>query len=142
MITSNKHNISTQMVVLAAVFGASGVILGAFGAHALKASLELRGMASVWDTAVKYQLFHAVALLALAGWVEARLIATVQPDSSFVRSMGRVAWLFAGGMLLFSGSLYLLALGAPNWVGIITPFGGVALVAAWIWLGVAAWRIR
>ena len=141
MNTNDKNDVSSKIVVSAAFFGALGVALGAFGAHALKGGLEQRGMTSVWDTAVKYQLFHAVALVALAGWVQARL-ATVQSDASFARSMRGVAWAFAAGMILFSGSLYLLALGAPSWLGVITPFGGLALIAAWIRLGMVAWRVR
>jgi uncharacterized membrane protein YgdD (TMEM256/DUF423 family) len=141
MTESNKRNISAEIVILATVFGALGVIFGAFGAHVLKNGLEQRGMTSVWDTAVKYQLFHAVALLALAGWLEARM-ARIQSNDFLDRSIGRVAWWFAAGMVLFSGSLYLLALGAPTWLGIITPFGGLALIAAWIQLGVIAWRTR
>jgi len=139
MSLSNKRDISTEIVVLAAIFGAIGIILGAFGAHALKDNLDQRGMVSVWDTAVKYQLFHAVALLALAGWLEARL-ARVPTGSGLECSIRGVAWWFVAGILLFSGSLYGLALGAPTWTGIITPFGGVALIVGWIRLAVVARR--
>jgi uncharacterized membrane protein YgdD (TMEM256/DUF423 family) len=138
---NNKQDYPARIVTWGAIFGALGIMLGAFGAHALKGELEQRGMASVWDTAVKYQLFHAVALLALAGWLEGRL-ARATPDGSLARLVNQVAWWFAVGVILFSGSLYLLALGAPNWVGFITPFGGLALLAAWIRLGVIAWRCK
>jgi len=139
MTNNNKHSYSQLFVVFGAILGALGIILGAFGAHALKDGLDQRGMVSVWDTAVKYQMYHAVALLAQAAWVEARS-ATVPPAAAFSRAMRGVARCFVVGTVLFSGSLYLLALGAPTWLGPITPLGGLALLAGWIWLAVAAWR--
>src|SRR5476651_2522880 len=112
MLMSNKRDISPKIVTIGAILGALGIVLGAFGAHALQNRLEARGMVSVWDTAVKYQLFHAVALVALAGWLEARL-ARVPTGSGLECSIRGVAWWFVAGILLFSGSLYGLALGAP-----------------------------
>jgi uncharacterized membrane protein YgdD (TMEM256/DUF423 family) len=137
MNTNSKQSYSQKFVILGAIFGALGIVLGAFGAHALKVGLETRGMSSVWDTAVKYQLFHAVALVAVAGWVEARL-AKVPSPAIFERAVRQIARWFGIGVLLFSGSLYLLALGAPTWIGVITPFGGLAMMAGWIWLILAA----
>ncbi|HEY5227518.1 MAG TPA: DUF423 domain-containing protein [Opitutaceae bacterium] len=117
----------------AGVLGATGVILGAFGAHTLRASLDASGMKEVWDTASRYQLLHAAALVGFAGWIRA----------SPAPANACAAWavrLWALGTLLFSGSLYFLALGAPRGVGAVTPLGGVALIAAWILAAVAAFK--
>ena len=109
----------------AGALGATGVILGAFGAHALRETLEKAGTREVWETASKYQLLHAAALLGFAGWLRA------SPGSA-----GRcAAWavrLWALGTVLFSGSLYALALGGPRWLGPVTPLGGAALIAGWV----------
>ncbi|HZZ20562.1 MAG TPA: DUF423 domain-containing protein [Opitutaceae bacterium] len=116
----------------AGVLGATGVILGAFGAHALKGSLDASGMRDVWDTASRYQLVHAAALAGLAAWLK-----TPSPGSA------AAAWtvrLWAAGVILFSGSLYFLALGAPRWTGAVTPLGGVALIAGWVLAVIAAWK--
>jgi uncharacterized membrane protein YgdD (TMEM256/DUF423 family) len=100
-----------------AALGFIGVALGAFGAHGLKTLLEAKGTLAVWETAVLYQLVHAVALLALG-------------------ALGRpAAWtarLWLAGVVVFSGSLYLLALTGVKWIGAITPVGGVALLAGWL----------
>ena len=98
-------------------------MLGAFGAHALKARLGGEAL-SLWQTAVQYHFWHALALLA------APLLAGVWAKAA--------GWLFIAGVLVFSGSLYALALGAPRALGMITPLGGVALVLGWIALAVAA----
>lgn len=104
---------------VAALLGTFGVVLGAFGAHALRARLEPAQLAS-WHTAVQYQLFHSVALLALALFANAT-----------GRSLGATPWLFAFGVLLFSGSIYALVLGAGRWLGPVTPVGGLLLIAGW-----------
>lgn len=110
-----------------ALAGASAVLLGAFGAHALRGAID-PSHAQIWETAVKYQFWHALALgLAAAG-------------APRTRWRGAAVCAFAAGIVLFSGSLYLLALGAPDWVGIVTPFGGIALVLGWIALGFAMYR--
>ncbi len=117
--------------VCAGVLGATGVATGASGAHALQGMLAARGMQGVWETAVHYQLVHAVALLALAGWLRQG----PGPAAS------RAAWaarLWIAGTVLFSGSLYVLALGGPRWSGFATPFGGVALIAGWAFAAAAA----
>ena len=102
--------------------GASAVLLGAFGAHALRGTLDEVALRT-WHTAVEYQLWHALALL----------IAVLALPRSRWRTAAAMA--FAIGIVLFSGSLYALALGAPRWTGIVTPFGGVAFVVGWIALG-------
>lgn len=102
--------------------GASAVLLGAFGAHALKGTLDA-AHTELWRTAVQYHFWHALALAAAA----------LVPSGK----VQRVAMLaFAIGIAMFSGSLYALALGAPRWMGIVTPFGGVAFIVGWIALGV------
>jgi uncharacterized membrane protein YgdD (TMEM256/DUF423 family) len=110
------------LLLAAALLGALGVALGAFGAHGLRARLDARAL-DLWETAVRYHLIHAVALLALA----------LSPHAAQLRTAG---WLFAAGVALFSGSLYLLALGAgPRAVlGPLTPLGGLAFLAGWLWL--------
>lgn len=104
---------------LAAVLGFSGVALGAFGAHGLRALLEQNGTSAVWQTAVLYHLVHAVAVLAAGGW---------RPSA---------AWLWTAGITIFSGSLYVLAISGVRWLGAITPVGGVLLLAGWVALAVA-----
>eukprot|EP00658_Telonema_sp_P-2_P025399 TRINITY_DN20226_c0_g1_i7.p3 TRINITY_DN20226_c0_g1~~TRINITY_DN20226_c0_g1_i7.p3 ORF type:complete len:129 (-),score=18.13 TRINITY_DN20226_c0_g1_i7:284-670(-) len=111
--------------LLAAIGGASGVTLGAFGAHALKESLVARGSTKTWETAVQYHLLHSVAMLGLAA------IRTNQ-DSAALRG-STLSWTLGVG--LFSGSLYGLALGGPRWLGPITPLGGLLLIAGWVGVG-------
>lgn len=105
-------------------------MLGAFGAHALKARLAADSLA-VYQTAVQYHFWHALALLGVAlAWPHFS-------DHAWLRASG---WLFAAGLLLFCGSLYALALGAPRQLGLVTPFGGAAFVLGWLALIVAAAR--
>ena len=108
----------TRLAALGAALGGLGVVLGAFGAHALRARVSPE-MLEVYRTGVLYQLFHALALLALAGLRER------------VRRPTLVAALFGGGVLIFSGSLYLLAITGTRAWGAVTPVGGVALIAGW-----------
>jgi uncharacterized membrane protein YgdD (TMEM256/DUF423 family) len=115
----------------AGALGASGVILGALGAHALKASLAAAGTRDSWDTAVTFQLVHAAALLGFAGWLRA-------PAGPTPRSAQWAVRLWILGTLLFSGSIYCLALGGPRGVGPATPLGGLALIAAWVLAACAA----
>jgi uncharacterized membrane protein YgdD (TMEM256/DUF423 family) len=102
---------------------------GAFGAHALRARLD-PAMLAVFETGARYQMYHAIGLTAVA-WALARW-----PGPWGVRA----GWLFVVGTLLFSGSLYALALSGVRWLGAITPFGGVAFLAGWICLALAAQR--
>jgi uncharacterized membrane protein YgdD (TMEM256/DUF423 family) len=111
-------NVSRAWLTVAALLGAAGVLFGAGGAHALR-SLMVPEYLPTFETGVRYHLIHAVALLALALGGEGRPIAVP-------------AGLFTVGVILFSGSLYALALGAPTGVGIITPFGGVSLLLGWL----------
>jgi len=115
----------------AGLLGATGVLLGAFGAHALRGALEAAGTREAWETAVRYQLVHAAALLGLAGWLRA----SAKPRE---RRADWAARLWVAGTGLFCGSLYALALGGPRWLGPVTPLGGVALIAGWILAAAAA----
>jgi uncharacterized membrane protein YgdD (TMEM256/DUF423 family) len=116
-------------VILGALAGAAGVALGAFGAHALKARLTPDQLA-VWQTAVQYHFWHALALVAIGIIISAAL-----PGSTTLRWAG---WLMVAGLVLFSGSLYVLVLSGARWLGAVTPFGGTAWIAAWLLL---AWAV-
>lgn len=118
-------------VIAAALFGFIGVAAGAFGAHALRESLSPRDL-EIFETAVRYQLVHAVALLGIAAaWAR-------WPESAGTLALS--GWLMVGGMTVFSGSLYLLVLSGMRWLGAVTPLGGVAMLAGWAMLGWAAFR--
>ena len=111
------HPMPKKARTAAAILGATGVALGAFGAHALKAMLEANDRIDTWETAVFYHLVHSLALLILS----------IQP------SMRRSTfYCFVGGVAVFSGSLYLLCLSGLNWLGAITPIGGICLIAGWL----------
>lgn len=97
--------------------------LGAFGAHVLKAYLENGGTTHVWEKAVLYQLVHSVAILAVA--------TNFAANSAVSPWLGRAAGFWTVGVLFFSGSLYGLALHGPQWLGPITPLGGVAFLVGW-----------
>ena len=107
-------------IKIAAIAGATGVVLGAFGAHGLERTLSPERL-EVWTTAVEYHLLHAVALLALALFERATGAPIRWPASGFT-----------AGIALFSGSLYLLALDGPRWLGPITPLGGLCFIAGWL----------
>ncbi len=118
-------------VLFAAIFGALGVALGAFGAHGLAGYFADNPAAeATFETAVRYHLIHAVALLG-AAWARERF------PSRWTRYAG---WLFVAGILLFSGSLYLLSLLNLRFMGAVAPLGGASLIAGWLCLGLAAWQ--
>lgn len=117
------------ILVISSVSGMLAVMLGAFGAHALKARLDPRALA-VWDTAVQYHFIHTLALLFTA----------VLMQNLRHGALSASAWLFLGGIVLFSGSLYWLALGGPRWLGPMTPIGGVFFIAGWASLAIYALR--
>lgn len=108
----------------AGLYGLTGVALGAFGAHALRARLLESGMDHAWETGVHYHLLHSVALLALAGSLSSEVISD--------QARGWIGRFWAIGIFLFSGSLYLIALGGPRWLGPITPLGGLSFLAGWV----------
>lgn len=109
-------------LLVASLLAASGVAAGAFGAHGLKAVLGATQM-GWWQTGVQYQMWHAVALAALG--------------LSGLSGLGRAAALLATGTLIFSGTLYAMALTECRWLGAVTPIGGILMVAGWL---VLAWR--
>jgi uncharacterized membrane protein YgdD (TMEM256/DUF423 family) len=111
--------------LITGALGLSGVALGAFGAHALKAQLVASGQTETWQTAVVYHLIHTVALLAIT--VRLDFPAPAQKPRSL--SAAALCWII--GILFFSGSLYALALGGPRWLGPITPIGGLAFLIGW-----------
>ena len=123
-------------LLAAGILGLTGVAIGAFGAHALKSALLERGMMQAWETGSRYHLFHAVAMIGVAAW------AHVAAGNSGARLMFWTARLWCAGIVLFSGSLYWLALGGPRWLGPVTPLGGVALMAGWLLLAIAAFSKR
>jgi uncharacterized membrane protein YgdD (TMEM256/DUF423 family) len=137
MTINNKTTFYKKTVFFAAILGLSGIVLGAFGAHALQDTLEQAKMTSVWNTAVMYHLLHVVALLALAAWAEARGATAPDAEQQWLK---RAAGCWLAGIILFSGSLYLLALGGPKWLGPVTPLGGLAFILGWLFLAIAASR--
>jgi uncharacterized membrane protein YgdD (TMEM256/DUF423 family) len=122
---------SRPWLVAAGAFGALGVAMGSFGAHLLRPVLPLQRM-TIYEIAVRYHLFHALALLG-CGVLLAQFPARA-------RLLRWAAWGFAAGIVLFSGSLYALIMTDQRWLGLVTPIGGLAWVAAWLLLAAAFWR--
>lgn len=110
-----------------ALLGAVAVGLGAFGAHALKSRLSAEEL-GWWQTAVQYLLPHAVATCAIG--------LSERPE------LRLPAWLLAGGASLFAATLFAMALGAPHWLGAVTPLGGAAMIGGWLWLAWGSIRSR
>jgi uncharacterized membrane protein YgdD (TMEM256/DUF423 family) len=126
---SNKSRdvIDHRVVTAGAILGGLAVVLGAFGVHALQSRIGADAL-GWWHTAVEYQMWHALAVVALG--------------LSGCRWEWASAWLFVGGSVAFSGTLCAVALGAPHWLGAITPLGGLAMILGWIVLAVRAARFR
>lgn len=114
---------------LASLLGALSVGLGAFGAHALRDRLD-PGLLANFQTGVTYQFYHTLALFVVV------LAITRWPGTNFAVWAG---WLFVVGIVVFSGSLYLMAFTGQRWLGAITPIGGVAFIAGWLLLAWTAW---
>ena len=108
----------------------TAVALGAFGAHALESRLT-EDLLGTFETGVRYHFYHALALVAVVVAIR------FWPNASLATVAG---WLFVAGILIFSGSLYILALSGIRWLGAITPIGGVAFIAGWICLALTPWR--
>jgi uncharacterized membrane protein YgdD (TMEM256/DUF423 family) len=118
---------NAPFLTIGALSGALAVFLGAFGAHALRARLPAEQLA-VYETGVRYQFYHALALVAVG------VVQAIRPEAGLLAAAG---WLFTIGTLIFSGSLYLLVLAGRRWLGAITPLGGLAFIAGWICLALA-----
>jgi|SRR6476661_1046787 len=114
---------------LAGLLGALGVAIGAFGAHKLHDMLERAGRLDTFETAVRYQFYHVLALFALG------VLWAIRPELR----LGTTAWLWTGGILLFSGSLYVLCFTGITKLGMVAPIGGLLLLAGWLSL---AWAAR
>lgn len=117
------------IIQTAAILGALAVGIGAFGAHGLKEILAETGRAETFETGVKYHFYHSLALLLIG------LLATVKPEWG---KLSLAAILMVVGILIFSGSLYILSLTGITWLGAITPLGGLAFIGGWILVFVAA----
>lgn len=117
------------LILLGALNGALAVALGAFGAHGLKNRVDA-AMLDIWSTASHYHFYHALSLL-LVG-----LLARQFGGNGVVAA----GWILFAGMLVFSGSLYILVLSGQKWLGAVTPLGGVALIVGWLWLAWSLWR--
>lgn len=124
-------NMDRRFLFLGALFAGLAVAAGAFGAHALRAHLTPELLA-VFETAARYQMYHALGLC---------VVAFARNSSAPQRLTATAGWCFTLGILLFSGSLYLLALTGITWWGAVTPLGGLAFLAGWVALATAAaWR--
>jgi uncharacterized membrane protein YgdD (TMEM256/DUF423 family) len=119
-----------RFLLSAALAALLAVALGAFAAHGLRGRLDEHLM-DVFQTGVRYHFFHALGLAVIA------ILAKQYPDSNTLCWAG---WLMVAGMVVFSGSLYLLSLTGLTWLGMITPLGGLAFMAGWLLLAVFAWR--
>lgn len=117
------------LLLLGALMGFISVGAGAFGAHALKQKLDVE-MLSIYEVGARYQMYHALAMC-IAAWCSTVVPGVLPPLSG---------WLFFAGTLLFSGSLYLLALTGLRFLGAITPIGGILLLAGWLCLAIAAFK--
>jgi len=119
----------SPLIALGALNAAIAVAAGAFAAHGLRDRLDARAL-EVFETGARYQMYHAVAII-LAGIIAA---------SGVARGAQTAGWIFQAGIVLFSGSLYALALTGVKGLGAVTPLGGLAFLAGWLWLGWTAWR--
>lgn len=119
-----------MLLILAGLAGFTAVAMGAFGAHALRGALTPEGLA-VYQTGALYHLLHAAALFGTA------LLARDEPSARLAVWAG---YAFAGGIVLFSGSLYVLAITGQKWLGAVTPLGGTLFLAGWALIAIAGWR--
>ncbi|MEZ0484909.1 DUF423 domain-containing protein [Fibrella aquatica] len=117
------------VIQIGSVLGMLSVGIGAFGAHSLRARLEAAGRMDTFETAVKYQFYHALALV-LVGIIT-QLLAN---NPTALKTLNWSAWSFVAGTLVFSGSLYILCLSGITWLGAITPIGGLFFLAGWAFL--------
>lgn len=121
---------SKLFLTIGGVSMALAVALGAFGAHGLKKILS-EEMLSIFETGVKYHFYHAIGLLVVG------IIARYLPQSTLLSWTG---WLMIAGIVIFSGSLYVLSLSDIRWLGAITPIGGLCFIASWILFAITVWK--
>jgi uncharacterized membrane protein YgdD (TMEM256/DUF423 family) len=122
--------VARNILVLGGLFMALGIVSGAVGTHALRARLSPEDL-GIFETAVRYHLYNALGLLLIGA-----VALGVNPPL-----LRWSAWLIVAGIVLFSGALYAASLGAPRFIHILPPFGGLALIAGWILFAVAIWRV-
>jgi uncharacterized membrane protein YgdD (TMEM256/DUF423 family) len=126
-----KRNKKTPIVAIGGVLLATAVALGAFGAHGLEETLAANGRLDTYETAVKYHFYHGLGMI---------LIGILKKQ--YKQGYDLACKFMLGGVIIFSGTLYLLSLTNITWLGAITPIGGVLLILAWIWVAKDAFRIR
>jgi uncharacterized membrane protein YgdD (TMEM256/DUF423 family) len=123
------HSSSQRFLMIGAILAGSGVAAGAFGAHALKEILDAP-MLQVFETATRYVMYHAFGLCVVS------LAIDRYPEQGLEKS----GWFFIAGIVLFSGSLYVVSLAGIRWMGAVTPVGGLAFMIGWLLLGWGVWR--
>lgn len=129
-----------RWAMVGAISAGIAVAAGAFGAHALRARVDERAL-EVWETAARYQMYHALALFVVAWLSERAPLAGDAPMGRLSGSSVRLAgWAFVGGTVLFSGSLYLMTLTGMTWLGAVTPLGGVGFLVGWGCIAVGGLR--
>ena len=126
-----QRDLFRRFLLMGGITAFLAVAFGAFGAHSLRDVLTKNDTVSVYQTAAQYQMAHALALILVA------LLAERLNETRLIRAVGN---LFGAGMVLFSGSLYLLAITNIKWLGAITPLGGLCFLTGWVLLTAAAWR--
>ena len=128
------HSATTQrlLFLLGAISASLAVALGAFGAHSIK-SVVSTDMLAVFETGVRYQMYHAFGMLITA-------LAYTHWGQKGTRGFLAAAWCFGLGTIFFSGSLYLLSFSGERWIGAITPIGGILFIGGWLALGYSAWK--
>jgi uncharacterized membrane protein YgdD (TMEM256/DUF423 family) len=119
-----------RFIMLGAFFAFLGVLMGAFSGHMLASQLAANNRTATFETAVQYQMYHALALIVIASISE-------RWSRKLVQWAG---WLFVIGILIFSGSLYILSIFDMRWIGAVTPVGGIAFLVGWLCLGLSAGR--
>ncbi len=119
----DEEGIMKYFFILGAALAGLSVVAGAFGAHALKSKLTPK-LLTIFETAARYQMYHALGLI---------MVAVVNEGSILITIAG---WLFLGGIIIFSGSLYILSLTGIRWLGAITPIGGLAFIIGWACLAI------
>ncbi|MBX3086723.1 MAG: DUF423 domain-containing protein [Anaerolineae bacterium] len=122
---------SRTFIILSTILGFTGVALGAFGAHGLQATLEANGRTGTFETASRYQMYHALALIGVA-W-----LMSIKADP-FLTAAG---WTLFAGALIFSGALYVLAIFDVRIMGAVAPIGGLLMLIGWACMGIGAWRV-